>query len=66
MISTANFLIDVHRIDSYHDKIDKMVSFHMSKRLIERARRKEAFASIIFMMSFPIIMLARMKSKIIK
>ena len=48
MISTANLLVDVHRIRLEQDRIDKMIVLRMSKRFVERARCKEAFPSVMF------------------
>ena len=48
MFSAANLLVDAHRIHLDHGNIDNMVVLRMSKRFIEIARRKEAFASIVF------------------
>ena len=48
MISEESLLVDAHRIRLDQDNIDKMIALCVSKRFIERVRRKEAFISIMF------------------
>ena len=48
MIIAANLLVDTHSIRLGHDHIDKLIVLRMSKRFMERARRKEVLTSIMF------------------
>ena len=48
MISASNLLVYAHRTRLDHGGIDKMVVLWMSKMLMERVRREEAFTTIAF------------------
>ena len=41
IISTANPLVDIHRLHLNDDMIDKIIVLRMSKRFMERVRIKE-------------------------
>ena len=48
MISMANLLIFAHRICLDQGNKDKIIVLHVSRRLMERFRKADAFNSIMF------------------
>ena len=48
MISTANLIVDTHRLRLNDDMIDKLIVLRMNKRFMERVRSKNVFSSAMF------------------
>ena len=48
MMSAANLLVDTRRLHLNNEMADKMITLHMSKRLMERVRTKNDFSSAMF------------------
>ena len=48
IISTANLLVETHRLHLNDDMIDRIIVLRMNKRFMERVRSKNIFSSVMF------------------
>ena len=48
IISSANLLVDAHRLKFVDDAIDKRIVLRMNKKLMDRMRSKTTFATMTF------------------